>query len=115
MGVRMQTFLIRSRDIEALHYNPDARLLLINTSAATFAASPAFHRKACGGCSAPVPASTTGMIERSAISGEIRKGGLKALYRLTESIRYSSIFRPACGSGSIANANAAPLSQQLFT
>lgn len=29
LGVRMQTFLIQSRYIEALHYNADARLLLI--------------------------------------------------------------------------------------
>ncbi|NKM23902.1 hypothetical protein GFM18_03990 [Rhizobium laguerreae] len=29
MGVRMQTFLIQSRGIEALHYNADVRLLLI--------------------------------------------------------------------------------------
>ncbi|NKK77842.1 hypothetical protein GFL51_10120 [Rhizobium leguminosarum bv. viciae] len=32
MGVRMQTFMIQSRGIEALHYNADARLLLIYSS-----------------------------------------------------------------------------------
>ncbi|MBA1349077.1 hypothetical protein FE844_004025 [Rhizobium indicum] len=32
MGVRMQIFLIQSRGIEVLHYNADARLLLIKYS-----------------------------------------------------------------------------------
>lgn len=43
MGVRMQTSLIQSRGIEALHYNADARLLLIKYSSCALAASPAFR------------------------------------------------------------------------
>ncbi|UFW80053.1 MULTISPECIES: hypothetical protein [Rhizobium] len=39
----MQTSLIQSRGIEALHYNADARLLLIKYSSCALAASPAFR------------------------------------------------------------------------
>ena len=57
MGVRMQTFLIQSRGIEALHYNADARLLLIKYSSGDIRSFTRISPQACDGCSAPAPKS----------------------------------------------------------
>lgn len=84
MGARMQTFLIQSRGIETLHYNADARLLLIKYSSGEIRSftriSPQGMRRLLG--------AGPEIDERSELSdlqyqAKIRKGGLKALYRLT--------------------------------
>ncbi|MGO8071560.1 hypothetical protein AB9F43_18730 [Rhizobium leguminosarum] len=84
MGVRMQAFMIQSRGIEALHYNADARLLLIKYSSGEIRSitriSPQGMRRLLG--------AGPDIDERPELSdlqyqAEIRKGGLRALYRLT--------------------------------
>ncbi|MBY3161511.1 hypothetical protein HFO65_12800 [Rhizobium laguerreae] len=83
MGVRMQTFMIHSRQ-EALHYNADARLLLIKYSSGEIRSftriSPQGMRRLLG--------SGPDLNEGPELSdlqyqAQIRKGGLKAVYRLT--------------------------------
>lgn len=83
MGVRMQTFMIQSRQ-EALHYNADARLLLIKYSSGEIRSftriSPQGMRRLLG--------SGPDLNEGPELSdlqyqAQIRKGGLKAVYRLT--------------------------------
>ncbi|PDT02412.1 hypothetical protein CO666_20690 [Rhizobium chutanense] len=84
MGARMQTFLIQSRDIEALHYNADARLLLVKYSSGDIRSftriSPEAMRRLLGVGPEIDGGSELGDLEYQAA---IRKGGLKALYRLT--------------------------------
>ncbi|MBX5158885.1 KTSC domain-containing protein [Rhizobium sp. NZLR8] len=83
MGVRMQTFLIKSRDIEALHYNADARLLLIKYSSGDIRSftgvSPRAMRRLLG--AGPEIGSGSGSSDLE-YQAQIRKGGLKALHRL---------------------------------
>ncbi|NEJ71040.1 hypothetical protein GR197_10885 [Rhizobium phaseoli] len=83
MGVRMQTFLIKSRDIDVLHYNADARLLLIKYSSGDIRSftgvSPQAMRRLLG--AGPEIGSGSGSSDLE-YQAEIRKGGLKALYRL---------------------------------
>jgi hypothetical protein len=84
MGVRMQTFLIQSRGIEALHYNADARLLLIKYSSGDIRSftciSPQGMRRLLGAGPEIDDGPELSDLEYQA---EIRKGGLRALYRLT--------------------------------
>ncbi|MBY5457236.1 hypothetical protein ELH26_08165 [Rhizobium leguminosarum] len=84
MGVRMQTFLIQSRGIEALHYNADARLLLIKYSNGDIRSfthiSPQGMRRPLGAGPEIDDGPELSDLEYQA---EIRKGGLRALYRLT--------------------------------
>jgi len=84
MGVRMQTFLIQSRDIETLHYNADARLLLVKYSNGDIRSftriSPLGLRRLLG----PGAEIDDGPeLSDPEYQAEIRKGGLKALYHLT--------------------------------
>lgn len=84
MGVRMQTFLIQSRGIETLHYNADARLLLVKYSSGDIRSftriSPLGLRRLLG----PDAEIDEGPgLSDPEYQAEIRKGGLKALYRLT--------------------------------
>nr|WP_246762741.1 KTSC domain-containing protein [Rhizobium sp. NZLR1] len=76
MGVRMQTFLIKSRDIEALHYNADARLLLIKYSSGDIRSftgvSPRAMRRLLG--AGPEIGSGSGSSDL-VYQAEIRKGG----------------------------------------
>ncbi|ARM88193.1 hypothetical protein RHEC894_CH01881 [Rhizobium sp. CIAT894] len=84
MGARMQTFLIQSRDIEALHYNADARLLLVKYSSGDIRSftriSPEAMRRLLG---VGPEIDETSEFSDLDYQAEIRKGGLKALYLLT--------------------------------
>ncbi|MGO7957033.1 hypothetical protein [Rhizobium leguminosarum] len=84
MGVRMQTFMIQSRGIEALHYNADARLLLIKYSSGEIRSitriSPQGMRRLLGASPEIDEGPELSDLQHQA---QIRKGGLKALYRLT--------------------------------
>ncbi|RUM25162.1 hypothetical protein EFQ99_10305 [Rhizobium vallis] len=81
MGARMQTFLIQSRGIEALHYNADARLLLIKYSSGDISSftriSPQGLRRLLG---AAAEIDEGSELNDPAYQAQIRKGGLKALY-----------------------------------
>ncbi len=59
MGVRMQTFLIQSRDIEALHCNADVRLLLIKYSSGDIRSFTRISPQGMRRLLAPAPNSTT--------------------------------------------------------
>ncbi len=80
MGVRMQTFLIQSRYIEALHYNADARLLLTKYSSGDIRSftciSPQGMRRLLGAGPEIDDGPELSDLEYQA---QIRKGGLKAL------------------------------------
>ncbi|MFW8585836.1 hypothetical protein ACOJBM_16205 [Rhizobium beringeri] len=84
MGVRMQTFLIQSRGIEALHYNAEVRLLLIKYSNGDIRSftriSPQGMRRLLGVGPEIDDGPELSDLEYQA---EIRKGGMRALYRLT--------------------------------
>ncbi|MGO7039406.1 hypothetical protein ACCS60_13745 [Rhizobium acaciae] len=84
MGVRMQTFPIQSRGIEPLHYNADARLLLIKYSSCEIRSftriSPQGMRRLLG---AGPDIDEGPELSDLQYQAQIRKGGLKALYRLT--------------------------------
>jgi hypothetical protein len=80
----MQTFLLQSRGIEALHYNADIRLLLIKYSSGDIRSftriSPQGMRRLLG---ASPDLNEGPELSDPQYQAQIRKGGLKALYRLT--------------------------------
>ncbi len=80
----MQTFAIQSPDIEALHYNPEARLLLVKFRNGTICNFTRISTQALQrllGPGAQIDGATSendsGYLER------LRSGGLRALYSLT--------------------------------
>ncbi|MFS2174971.1 hypothetical protein ACCC98_03260 [Rhizobium pisi] len=84
MGARMQTFLIQSRGIEALHYNANVQLLLIKYSSGDIRSitrvSPQGLRRLLG---AGAEIDEGSELSDPEYHADIRKGGLKALYHLT--------------------------------
>ncbi|MGM4909466.1 hypothetical protein [Rhizobium alamii] len=80
----MQTFAIQSPDIEALHYNPEARLLLVKFKSGAICNFTRISAQALQRLLGPDVQieNPTAEDDASYLAG-LRSGGLRALYSLT--------------------------------